>query len=311
MRPEQGSATELITIESEHSTLLGYLTRPRDGSVGTTVLVAPAARFSGGTAWHDVRNVLADALARRGLASLRFDWMGTGNSTGSGEVFQRGNPRTEDVLAAASELRRLGADRLLGVSSCYGSTVLLDAAAGGTAFDALALASLQPVSGDHDEGLAVKVASSRSLAGWAGRAARLHYIRDLRDPGIRARYRRVISARLRLSMEQAKSRNNALPTGYSTTVVSQLARVTASDLPLLLMYGEGDPEYQIFSELTEGPRPQVRLGPATALNISDGPLHSLNKPAAQQYFVRTATDWCATFLPTEAHSGASGDGRDS
>ncbi len=68
-------------------------------------------------------------LAREGIPSLRFDFAGTGESSGELVLGATGQPVT-DVVAAMDGLRATGCRRLLIVGSCFGAIPSIAAAAG-------------------------------------------------------------------------------------------------------------------------------------------------------------------------------------
>ena len=66
---------------------------------------------------HRFYRLLAERLARRGVAALRFDYHGTGDSPGEDEDGEL-QGWTQDILEAGRELMRLSGARLL---SCFGA----------------------------------------------------------------------------------------------------------------------------------------------------------------------------------------------
>ncbi len=128
-----------LTIPGPGGTpLAGRLHLPPDRSLRRAVVVAHGMLSSKTSAKH---TAICDALASAGVAALRFDFRGRGDSPGrladltvSGEV--------DDLRAAAGRLRELGAEQLAAVGSSLGGTVaiLLAAADGGLAALATAAA---------------------------------------------------------------------------------------------------------------------------------------------------------------------------
>ncbi len=109
--------------------LLGWLSTPRDGVSSAGVLVLPPLGYSYWSS-HRTLRVLAERLAAAGHTVLRFDYDGTGDSSGDQWEGDRVASWRASVAAAASELRELGCRRLVLVGVRLGGTLaLLDAAA--------------------------------------------------------------------------------------------------------------------------------------------------------------------------------------
>lgn len=77
---------------------------------------------------HRVYRQLADALALQGIAALRFDYFGTGDSAGTGGESDW-TRCVADAATAAAELRaRSGCTRLIGFGARLGGAIALEAA---------------------------------------------------------------------------------------------------------------------------------------------------------------------------------------
>ncbi|MHB1711041.1 MAG: serine aminopeptidase domain-containing protein [Acidimicrobiales bacterium] len=88
--------------------LFGWVHAPGDGwSAGAVVLCPPLAREQ--TSAHFTYRVLAESLAERGLAVLRFDYDGTGDSAGGDEDPDRVEAWMGSIADAVAHVRRAGA----------------------------------------------------------------------------------------------------------------------------------------------------------------------------------------------------------
>jgi alpha-beta hydrolase superfamily lysophospholipase len=87
--------------------LLGWLTARRDGGLGSGVVIAPPIGYEHLTS-HRTLRVLAETLAAAGHRVLRFDYDGTGDSSGDAWDPGRVSAWRESLRAAADELRAQG-----------------------------------------------------------------------------------------------------------------------------------------------------------------------------------------------------------
>ncbi len=121
--------------------LLGWLSTPERGLTSSGVLILPAIGYSYWSSHQTVR-ALAERLAGAGHTVLRFDYHGTGDSSGDQWEIDRLDAWRASATAAAAELRRLGCRSLALVGVRLGATLaLLD----GAALGAEAVIAWEPV----------------------------------------------------------------------------------------------------------------------------------------------------------------------
>ncbi len=115
-----------VRLESPRGlTLAGTLHRPRGGAPAGAAVVCHGMLSSRASAKHIA---LCEALARRGVAALRFDFAGRGDSEGRLEDLSY-HDQVEDLGAAVQWLRgELGLPVVLSGSSMGGAVVILYAA---------------------------------------------------------------------------------------------------------------------------------------------------------------------------------------
>lgn len=130
-----------IWFGPEERTVCGWLHVPEGNSARAGVLLCPPLAGERISA-YDCFRLVAESLATRGIAALRFDYPGTGDSYGPGE----GELGVPDWVAsigdAAATLRRLGVERVVVVGMRIGAT--LAAAAGSVLGDIAAVAWWDP-----------------------------------------------------------------------------------------------------------------------------------------------------------------------
>ena len=107
---------------SDQRALAGWLTTPRSRTCGFGIVLAPPV---GPAYWpsHGTYRDLAEALAHAGHTVLRFDYDGTGDSTGSNGDPGRLTAWGSSIREAARELRSLGAPEIVLVGLRLGATL--------------------------------------------------------------------------------------------------------------------------------------------------------------------------------------------
>ena len=123
MTSAQGAPTEtLVMLPVGSERVFGVLVEPREPSdIGVLILSAGVNHAGPGKDRLYVR--LARRLAAEGLASLRIDYVGTGESSGGVRWPDAAHPDTADVEAAARLLHDRGYERLAIVGSCFGAVL--------------------------------------------------------------------------------------------------------------------------------------------------------------------------------------------
>lgn len=118
--------------------LYGWVAMPDDGQVRGGVVLCPPMGEEGRSAHRTFRR-LAESLAESGFVALRFDYDGTGDSTGLQDDPDRVAAWLASVEAARDHLLDLGAPHVSAVGMRLGATLAACQAAAATPFHALAL----------------------------------------------------------------------------------------------------------------------------------------------------------------------------
>lgn len=114
-----------VWIESGDARLAGCL-RPGTGPLG--VVIAHPHPLYGGTMDNPVVTAMADAYARHGYTTLRFDFRGAGRSTGR---FDQGVGEAADLNAAADVLADRGCAAISLAGYSFGAWIVVRALADG------------------------------------------------------------------------------------------------------------------------------------------------------------------------------------
>jgi alpha/beta superfamily hydrolase len=115
-------------LQSGSETVFAVYTSPATAPADLGVVLAHSGANNFSAHRNGVWTDISRRLAREGVPSLRFDFAGTGESSGEFVLGIGGQP-VADVTAAMDALRAAGCRRLLVVGSCFGSVPGIAAAA--------------------------------------------------------------------------------------------------------------------------------------------------------------------------------------
>lgn len=153
------------------SRLFGMLDWPHGGVRAGVVYCLPVGYEA--VAGYDACRELAERLTDRGLAGLRLDYPGTGNSFGDGTHASGLSDWVAAVGEAAAQLRRAGVEQVFAVGLRLGATVAGLAASAADAFDGVVL--VEPVLSGRQYVRALRMLAASSESGaadddrvWAG-----------------------------------------------------------------------------------------------------------------------------------------------
>lgn len=128
-------------LRSGAETVFAVYTSPAPVRTGVGVLLAHSGANNFSAHRNGVWTGISRRLASEGIPSLRFDFAGTGESSGE-FVLELGGQPVADATAAMDALRAAGCQRLLVVGSCFGAVPSVVASA--TRGDVAALILLSP-----------------------------------------------------------------------------------------------------------------------------------------------------------------------
>lgn len=296
--PAGATSETALYLRSGTQAVFAVLTAPAVSPADLGVVLA----HSGASNFSAHRNGVWTALSRRlagaGIRSLRFDFAGTGDSSGEFVLGLAGQP-VADVTAAMDALRAAGCRRLLVIGSCFGALpgVVASAARG----DVAGVILLSPPLVLPGPG---RMASIRERAGEVAGPAALRLVAANRQ------YRRWYFARL-ASLARARTaaqlrrlaapiRSRAAPgRGPEPAAVagpvpgllleSELARLVSTGRHVEVVFGtsdrnlarvDGDPQAARAIRL-------LRDQPAgLSWTVIEGPVHGLEDVAVQEQLIQ-------------------------
>jgi pimeloyl-ACP methyl ester carboxylesterase len=280
-------------IRSGTETLFAVYTSPASSPIDLGVVLAHSGpnNFSAhrNAVWTDISR----HLAREGIPSLRFDFAGTGESSGEFVLRLDGQP-VADAKAAMDALRAAGCRRLLVVGSCFGGIPGAVAGAARADVDGMILVSPPLV-----------------LPGAGGMASSWEKLREIiNHPTLRAvatnrDYRRWLFGRLAslawtkatVQLSRLASRTPASRTpepGAGTRpgllIESELARMIMAGSHIEVVFGTSDENLARIDGDAEASRALGRLRDrrpsGLVWTVFDGPVHGLEDVAIQEQLIR-------------------------
>lgn len=291
MSGERTETPVVIPVGSEH--VFGVLVEPPEPSdIGVLILSAGFSHAGPGKDRLYVR--LARRLAADGLASLRIDYVGTGESSGGVRWPAAAHPDAADVEAAARRLRDHGYERLVVVGSCYGVWA-------GLAFadrlpGLIAVVLLAPP---------VRVARWGTVGDWTlrkllRRSLRPAVWRRLLSPERRRTYRHLLGQyagkRIHTLRVRATQRPRPIPREPDPELVDGLGRLQRQ-VPILLVWGDAD-KWPI--DTGGGPEALRSVfappGSQVELLVLAGCVAGLRGPRMASTLIETVGAWCADFV---------------
>lgn len=280
-------------------TLFGILTLPR-GAVRTGVLIA-----SGGLAGTSTvgRNQMFVRLNRRlsaeGLATMRFDYHGIGESTGVVEEFRLDaqQPFVTDIVGAARFFQTQGIGGLVLVGKCFGSRMALASTSSIERLQGVVLIGAPVRDFARRERTTTKLAAEYSAWDYLRRALRRSTLLALRDPRKRKSYLRVAKAKLMAMRRQVKDRGNPTaqtePRWVSPGFIKPLEALAERDVPIQLIYGVEDEFYEEFERASKQHERLRRLveHPLVQVTTVPGRVGDFVQPEVQEAMLDAVCGW--------------------
>jgi pimeloyl-ACP methyl ester carboxylesterase len=287
-----------LYLRSGTETVFAVYTSPVSSPTDLGVLLVHSGPNNFSAHRNGVWTEISRRLARGGIPSLRFDFAGTGESSGEFVLRLDGQP-VADATTAMDALRASGCRRLLVVGSCFGG---IPGVVAGVAREDVA-------------GM-ILVSPPLVLPGAGGMASFLEKVREvinrptLRTVATNPEYRRWFFGRLAslawtratVQLSRLASRTPASRTaepsagprlGRGLLIESQLARLVMTGNHIEVVFGTSDDNLARIDADAEASRALRRLRDCrpTGLvwTIFDGAVHGLEDVALQEQLIRLIT----------------------
>ena len=282
-------------LQSGTETLFAVYTSPVSARTDLGVLLVHSGSNNFSAHRNGVWTDISRRLACEGIPSLRFDFAGTGESSGEFVLRLDGQPVT-DVTAAADALRATGCRRLLIIGSCFGG--IPSVAAGVAREDITGMILVSPP---------LVMPGGGGMASFRERLGEVINRSTLRTIATNREYRRWFLARLAslawtratVQLRRLASRTPASRTpepsvgarpGRGLDVESELARLVMTGNHIELVYGTSDDNLVRIEGDAETSRSLQRLRdrrPAGLVwTVFDGAIHGLEDVALQEQLIR-------------------------
>ncbi|MDJ0953256.1 MAG: alpha/beta fold hydrolase [Acidimicrobiia bacterium] len=260
------------------------------------VILCPGGWHAGSANANRLMVRLARRLAAESVASIRFEWRGTGDSPGERNAFILDEPSPGAVLAGADQVP---APRSL-VGVCFGSRSALAAAPEIADLEAIFLVSF-PLPAARAK---VRRAERMSLGAAIREGLRPATLRGWFDPATRRVYVKFLSLRWQklrravglgssAGVKEAVARKARKQELDLDQLVSQLAALTERGVRVRFIFGTGDALYEQFTEARTGPLGNLMNRHPDLLDVAfiDGDLTGFSTLPAQEELLDMAVPW--------------------
>ncbi len=295
---DRNSISEIpIWFRADHHDLFGILTLPQGvpRRIGV-VCVNPGKHPAIDRNRRSV--ILARRLAASGFHVLRFDYHGTGESSGKDVTFHLERPFTTDLISAVNELRRRGLDQFILIGRCFGARTALSAVTRVHGLRGLALISMPFYdSSSWTERLnevCPQGMRSRISTGLAKRPQLRWHLRVIYY-GMRRRLQRLWP----LSRNgDGATADRAGVDWISLSVERWLRRAMEGCVPLLFLHATNDYDYEEFRHALEGPMGTLIAQAGDRAQVSTLPgnvtIHSSVTLSLQEPIITRIQEWVDT-----------------
>lgn len=293
MEPSAATREVPIYFPAGEETLFGVLAMPRSQPVQKAVVVLGGGNTpSPSTGRNGVFVKLCRRLSGAGYLTLRFDYHGSGESTGTAE-FRLDRPFVKDLESAVEYVARNGINDSVLVGSCFGARTAISAGPRLSGLGGLVLLS-PPL---RDYGL-----SERKTVGWSLRDYLVCLVQPQRILGgtervTARRYARFLQAGVRILgrklVTASRLGKKHEPSWASKHFLDPLSELVEKNVPILFVYGTEDDDYQDFQEASQGSLGEIlaRGRKNVEVRVLPGRVHGFTQIHTQERILETIADW--------------------
>lgn len=236
---------EPVFLPGGRETIFGIVTRPTREAAGVGVILLPGGGFPISIGVNRLLVRLSRVLASDGFHVLRFDYHGTGESSGTVERFRLDSPFRDDVFAASQRLKEEGIERFVLVGWCFGARTAM--ACVDQMGDVAGLALISAPLGDFNRRSVAHLAQEWTAWRSVKEAIRLRWARGLVDRDRRGMYGVFIKQKLELLKRRSPDSAGSPDLSWvSSKALSQLSVAVGRQIPLLFVFGSSDEYYEDF-----------------------------------------------------------------
>jgi len=290
-------------------TLFGVLTEPPNGGGDVGVVLAMGGAYVAAPNRNRLSVRMARALAAWGCRTIRFDYHGVGESTGTIDGYWLDRPFVEDLVGAVDVLRSAGVRRIILIGSCFGARTILAAADRVPELAGAMLISTPVRDFQMGDNVPDQYARDLSVPELLGKALRSHVWRNLFAPGTPQaflRSRRLITrtAVLKLARLLRGPRGDGRARGVSDRFRAGLVHLHARRTPLLFLYGQEENFYEEFERARRGELRDLLTGPegTVTVEIVEGVVHGFTTLAVQEQVMARGLSWVQTLALSTAQT---------
>ncbi len=290
---------EPVYFHAHGEDLFGVLTHPSGEALGTAIVLLSGGAFVPSFNRNRTWVKLARKAASLGYHSLRIDYRGVGESSGSVEDFVLGEPFVEDLSGGLAVLGDRGIDNIVLIGSCFGARVCLAAAAQVEQLVGLALVSSPVIDKRIERG------AEAPFGIVLQRVRGVHPVRGLLRfdrPHRQRQARHALGALARACVRRGIVARGSSDEWVSTSFLSSLEHLGKKRVPTLLAYGAEDGPFQSFEAARAGRLGKVleRAESAIRIEVVPGQLHAFTSLAAQDTMQVLLVKWLSELASTGA-----------